>query len=93
MTDSGNELVRLAHRVDELAWGESEVLGARELGGCAVERASEAVTDREESGDKRRDEVLAGTGRDDGRHRAGDGRSVVGREHEHHLEELCWVSW
>ena len=47
--------------------------------------------DGQKSRDERGDEVLAGPRADDGVVRPGDGRAVVGGDHEAHLEEGAGV--
>lgn len=93
MPDAGDQLVLLPHRVDEVAGAETLVEGLGELLGGTVEGSAEAGADGEETGDEGRDEVLAGTGGDDGVHGTGDGGAVVGSQHENHLEELARVVW
>lgn len=89
VTDAGDELVRFAHRIDKFSRGETGVHGASELGGGTVESATEAVADGQETGDERGDKVLAGSSGDDSRHRARDGRTVIGGKLKDVLEELC----
>lgn len=85
------ELVLLPHGVDEVTGRETLVVGAGELVSGAVEGTTETRTDGQETGDESGDQVLAGTGGDDGVHGTGHGRTVVGSEHEDHLEELGGV--
>lgn len=85
------ELVFLAHGIDKVAWGETPVKGTGELLRSTVEGTTEAGADGEQTRDKGGDEVLASTGGDDGVHGAGDSGTVIGSEHEDHLEELGGV--
>lgn len=91
VTNTGDELVRLAHVVDELTGAQALVKGLGELLGGTVKGTTEAGTDGQETSDKGGDEILAGTGGDDGVHGTGYGRAVVGSKHENHLEELGGV--
>lgn len=91
VTDTGDELVGLAHAVDELAGAQVLVESLGELLGSTVEGTTEAGADGQETGNEGRDEVLAGTGGDDGVHGTRHGRTVIGSKHENHLEELGGV--
>ena len=85
------EFVLLPHGVDKVTRAQALVVGPGELLGGAVESAAEARTDGQQTGDERADEVLAGTGRDNGVHGAGNGRTVVGGQHENHLQEAAGI--
>ena len=91
VTNTGDELVALAHAVNELTGAETSVSSTGELLGGTVESTTETGTDGEQTRDKGADQVLAGTGGDDGVHGTGHGGTVVGSEHENHLKELGGV--
>jgi hypothetical protein len=91
VSDTGDELVSLAHRVDELTGGEASLVSASELSSGTIKGTTEAVTDGKETSNEGRNEVLSGTSGDDGVHRSRNGGSVVGGELENHLEELGGV--
>jgi len=81
VSDTGDELVGLSHRVDEFSRGHAGLETTGHLGGGTVEGTSESVTNGQETGTERRDEVLAGTGGDDGvghpKRRDRDRRSIA----------------
>lgn len=87
------ELVLLPHGVNEVTWGETLVVSLGELLSGAIEGTTETRTNSEETGDKSRDQVLSGTGGNDGVHGTRDGRTVVSSKHENHLQELASVVW
>lgn len=91
VANTGNELVLLAHGIDEVTGAETLVEGLGELLGGTVQRTTEAGTNGQETGDQSGDQVLTGTGSDDGVHSTGHGGTVVGSEHENHLQELAGV--
>lgn len=93
VTNTGNELVRLAHAVDELTGAEALVKGLGELLGGTVKGTAETRTDGEETRDESADQVLTGTGGDDGVHGTRHGGAVVSGKHEDHLQELGGVWW
>jgi len=76
VSDTRDELVRLPHRVDELPRSETSFESTGEFGSGTVESSSESVTDSEETGNERRNEVLSSTSSDDGVHGTRDGRSL-----------------
>jgi len=73
--------------LDKLVRRQSLVVAHGELVCCAVECATKAVADGEQAGAERRDQVLARTRRHDRVVGARHGWSVVGCEHEHHLDK------
>lgn len=91
VADTGDQLVLLAHDVDKVTGAEALVKGLGELLGSTVEGTTEARTDGQETRDESADQVLAGTGGNDGVHGTGHGGTVVGSEHENHLQELASV--
>jgi hypothetical protein len=88
VTNTGNELVLLPHGVNEVTGRKALVVGAGELLSGAVKSTTEARANGQETRDEGRDQVLAGTGGDDGVHGTRHGGTVVGSKHEDHLEEL-----
>ena len=92
VADTGDELVLLAHGVDEVTWAQALVEGLGELLGGAVEGTTETGTDGQETSNEGADQVLTGTGGDDGVHGTGHGGTVVGSQHQNHLEELAGVA-
>lgn len=86
------ELVLLAHSVDELTRAETLVERLGEFLRGTVEGTTEARTNGQQTRDQSRDKILAGTSGDDGVHSTRNGRTVVGSQHEHHLQELASVS-
>lgn len=88
VTNTGDELVLLPHGVNEVTGRKTLVVSTGELLSGAVKGTTEAGTDGQETRDESRDQVLAGTGGDDGVHGTGHGGTVVGSKHEDHLEEL-----
>ena len=82
------ELVLLPHGVNEVTGRKTLVVGTGELLSGAVKSTTEAGTDGQETRDESRDQVLAGTGGNDGVHGTRHGGTVVGGKHEDHLEEL-----
>lgn len=93
VANTWDELVLLAHGVDKVTWGKTLVESLGELLSSSIKSSSEARSDGEETGDERGDKILAGTGGDDGVHGTGNGWTVIGGQHEDHLEELRSVVW
>jgi hypothetical protein len=91
VSDTGDELVGLSHRVDEFSRGHAGLETTGHLGGGTVKGTSKSVTDGQETGTERRDEVLAGTGGDDGVHGTRNGGTVVGGQLQDHLDELAGI--
>lgn len=91
VTNTGDELVLLAHGVDEVTGRKTLVEGLGELLSGTVEGTTETRTDGQKTSDERGDKILAGTGGDDGVHSTGNGGTVIGSKHENHLEELAGV--
>ncbi|KAI6762874.1 hypothetical protein HG530_008854 [Fusarium avenaceum] len=91
VTDTGDELVSLAHAVDEVTRAQALVESACELLSGTVESTTESRTNGQETRDKSTDQVLTSTSGDDGVHGTRHSRTVVGGEHENHLEELGGV--
>lgn len=91
VTNTGDELVRLAHAVDELSRAEVLVEGLGELLSGAVQGTTESRTNGQETRDQSADEILTSTSGDDGVHGTRHSRTVVGSEHENHLKELGGV--
>lgn len=85
------ELVFLPHGVNEVTGRKALVVSAGELLSGAVKSTTETGADGQETRDESRDQVLAGTGGDDGVHGTRNGGTVIGSKHEHHLEELGGV--
>jgi hypothetical protein len=82
------ELVLLPHGVDEVAGRKTLVVGTGELLSCTVEGTTETGANGQKTRDEGRDQVLAGTGGDDGVHGTRHGGTMVGGKHEDHLQEL-----
>ena len=61
MTNAEDKAVLLAHGVDELLRSETLVVGGGEVTGSTVKRATETVTNGQETSNKRGDKVLPGT--------------------------------
>lgn len=89
VTNTGNELVLLAHGVDEITGRETLVVGLGELLSGTVEGTTETRTDGQKTGDERGNKILASTGGNDGVHGTRNGRTVIGSKHENHLKELA----
>merc|ERR1719192_694022 len=70
---------------------QARVEGLSELGGCPVQSSTKPVADGEKAGHEGADQVLASPGTHDGVVSAGHRRSVVGRDHQTHLQELAGV--
>lgn len=85
------ELVLLPHGVDKVTGRKTLVKGLGELLGSTVKSTTETRTNGEQTGDKGADQVLAGTGGDNGVHGTRHGGTVVSGKHEDHLEELAGV--
>ena len=92
VANTGDQLVLLAHDVHEVTGAQPLVEGLGELLGGTVQRTTETRTNGQQTRDQGGDEVLAGTGGDDGVHGTRHGGTVVGSEHENHLEELASVA-
>mmetsp|Transcript_70290 Transcript_70290/g.147151 ORF Transcript_70290/g.147151 Transcript_70290/m.147151 type:complete len:242 (+) Transcript_70290:138-863(+) len=92
VADAHDELVGLLHLVDEVLGAHSTVQGMCEHSGGVVQGTSKPGANGEESAAERRDEVLAGSGCDDGVVRAAHGWSMVRSDHQDHLDELA-ASW
>jgi hypothetical protein len=82
------KLVLLPHGVNEVTGRKTLVVGTGELLGGAIKGTAETGADGQEAGDESRDQILAGTGGDDGVHGTRHGGTVVSSKHEDHLEEL-----
>ena len=93
VANTWDELVLLAHGVDKVTWGETLVESLGELLGSSIKSTSETGSDGEETGHERGDKILAGTGGDNGVHGTGNSWTVIGSQHEDHLEELGSVVW
>lgn len=91
VTNTGDELVLLAHAVDEVTGAEVLVESLSELLSGAVKGTTEAGTNGQQTRDEGADQVLAGTGGDDGVHGTRDSGTVVGSKHENHLQKLGGV--
>lgn len=87
------ELVLLSHGVDKISWGETLVKGVGELGSGTVQSTTETLTDGQKTSNERRNEILSGSGGNDGVHGTGHSWSVIGSQHENHLQELGGVFW
>lgn len=85
------QLVLLAHGVNEVTGAHALVEGLGELLSSAIQGTTETRTDGQETRDESADQVLAGTGGDDGVHGTRHGRTVVSSKHENHLQELAGV--
>lgn len=91
MTDTGDELVGLAHAVNKLTGAQALVESLGELLSSAIKGTTESGANGQETRDKGTDKILTSTGSNDGVHGTRDGRTVIGSEHENHLEELGGV--
>merc|ERR1712000_156809 len=91
VTDTRDELVGLTHAVDEFTRGQALVERLGELLSSTVKSTTETGANGQQTRDERRNQVLAGTGSDDGVHGTGHGGTVIGSEHEDHLQELGGV--
>ena len=88
MTDTRDELVLLAHGVDKLTGAKTLIESLGELLSGTIKGTTEARANGQETSDQRADEILAGTGGDNGVHGTGHGGTVIGSKHENHLKEL-----
>lgn len=91
VTDTGDELVGLAHAVNELAGAQALVESTGELLGSSVQSTTKSRTNGQQTRDQSADEVLASTSGDDGVHGTRHGGTVVSSKHENHLQELRGV--
>lgn len=91
VTDTGNELIGLAHIIDKLTGAQTLVKSLGELVSGSVQRATKSRTNGEQTGNEGTDEVLSGTGGNDGVHGTRHGGTVIGSKHENHLKELGGV--
>jgi hypothetical protein len=85
------QLVLLPHGVDEVTGAETLVEGLAELLSSTVERTTETRTNGQKTRDEGTDKIFAGTSGDDGVHGTRHSRTVIGSQHEHHLEEAAGV--
>jgi len=88
VSNTGNELVGLAHAVDEVTGAETLVEGTGELLSGTVKGTTKSGANGQETRNEGADQVLTSTGSDNGVHGTRDGGTVIGSEHENHLEEL-----
>jgi hypothetical protein len=91
VSDSGDELVLLPHRVDEITGRQPLVESTGELSGGSVQSSSESLSDGQKSRDQRGDQVLSSTGGNDGVHSSGNSGTVISSQHKDHLQELARV--
>ena len=85
------QLVLLAHSINKVTRAHTLVVCLGELLSSAIKRTTEAGTDCEQTSNKGGDQILASTSCDDCVHGTRHGRTVIGSQHEHHLQELASV--
>lgn len=91
MVGGHTELVLLPHSVNEVTGAQTLVEGLGELLSSTVKGTTETRTNGQKTRNESTDQILAGTGGDDGVHGTGHGRAVISGKHENHLQELASI--
>mmetsp|Transcript_20731 Transcript_20731/g.41867 ORF Transcript_20731/g.41867 Transcript_20731/m.41867 type:complete len:479 (+) Transcript_20731:100-1536(+) len=88
VTNARNQLLLFPHRSNKFLRKQSGIMSPGELACCIVESTPETRADGQQTGAKRRYEILASPSSNDGVVRTRHGRPVIGGNHEDHFNEL-----